>query len=40
VGVEYKKCSETWSKVKELIGEDASRAEFVEKLKNRWAEVS
>jgi len=40
VGVGYKKCPETWSKVKELIEVDASRAEFVEQLKSRWAEVS
>ena len=40
VGVEYKKCSTTWGKVKGLIGVDASRAEFIEKLKSRWAEVS
>ena len=40
VDVEYKKCSQTWSRVKQLIGVNASRAEFIEKLKSRWAEVS
>lgn len=40
VGEEYKKCSTTWSKVKQLIGADSSQAEFIEKLKSRWAEVS
>jgi len=40
VGEEYKKCSKTWSKVKELIGVDASQAEFIAKLQSKWVEVS
>ncbi|TKJ30734.1 hypothetical protein CEE39_07950 [bacterium (candidate division B38) B3_B38] len=40
VGVSYKKCSDTWSKVKEHIAADSSRAKFIAKLKSKWAEVS
>ncbi len=40
VGVEYKKCPDAWSKVKEHMATDASRAKFVEELKSRWGEVS
>jgi len=40
LGVEYKNCPMTWSKIKELKSSDSSRAEFIEKIKNRWIEVS
>ena len=33
VGVTYKDCSQTWHKVKELIGDEPGRREFVKKLK-------
>lgn len=38
VGIEYKNCSKAWSKIKELQSSDTLRAEFIEKLKRRWAE--
>ena len=32
VGVEYKDCSPTWAKIKEMLAEEGSRKELVEKL--------
>ena len=33
VGVEYKECSPTWKKVKEMLADDKERAKLVKALK-------
>jgi ribosomal protein L18E len=33
VGVEYKECSPTWKKVKEMLADDRERAKLVKALK-------
>ena len=40
VGVEYKNCSKTWSKLKVLKQSETTWAEIKEKLKSRWAEIN
>ena len=32
VGVEYKDCSPTWARVKEMLAEDGGRKKLIEKL--------
>jgi hypothetical protein len=32
VGVEYKNCSPTWAKIKEILAEDGGRKKLVKKL--------
>lgn len=37
VDVQYKSCSPTWKRVKELKADEGSRRKLVEDLKARWA---